>query len=252
MERGKMTKFDELVKLNVNDKTEKRKDGNTELTYLSWAWAWSYFKKQYPEATYEIVKFKNQNGEIVPYMYDEKTGYMVNTYISADGLNYEMWLPVMDSKNKAMKSEPYTYKTKFNGEKTVEAATMFDINKTIMRCLVKNMAMFGLGLYIYAGEDLPEQEEDLPHGQEPLSLVEIKEVINTPVNKKTNETDVFPATDSEENTNVEQNILFLINNCETEEELQNIFKNYKREILADDSLLSKITKRGNVLKKGAA
>jgi hypothetical protein len=51
----------------------------------------------------------------------------------------------------------YTYKTKY-GEKVVEAATTFDINKTIMRCLVKNLAMFGLGIYIYAGEDLPEAE----------------------------------------------------------------------------------------------
>jgi len=66
-----------------------------------------------------------------------------------------MWLPVMDGANKAMKATAYTYTTKY-GEKNVEAATMFDINKTIMRCLTKNLAMFGLGLYIYAGEDLPE------------------------------------------------------------------------------------------------
>jgi hypothetical protein len=66
-----------------------------------------------------------------------------------------MWLPVMDGANKAMKAEAYTYTTKY-GEKDVEPASMFDINKTIMRCLVKNLAMFGLGLYIYAGEDLPE------------------------------------------------------------------------------------------------
>jgi hypothetical protein len=76
-----------------------------------------------------------------------------------------MWLPVMDGANKAMKRTPYTYKvwnrqTKQWTEKTVAAATMFDINKTIMRCLVKNLAMFGLGLYIYAGEDLPEGESE--------------------------------------------------------------------------------------------
>jgi NH3-dependent NAD+ synthetase len=57
-----------------------------------------------------------------------------------------------------MKNEAYTYKTKY-GDKTCEAATMFDINKTIMRCLTKNLAMFGLGLYIYAGEDLPEEQK---------------------------------------------------------------------------------------------
>ena len=72
-----------------------------------------------------------------------------------------MWLPVMDGANKAMKRTPYKYQTKYNGEKTVEAATMMDINKTIMRCLVKNLAMFGLGLYIYAGEDLPETDKEL-------------------------------------------------------------------------------------------
>jgi len=63
-------------------------------------------------------------------------------------------LPVMDGSNKAQKNVEYTYQTK-SGEKTVNAATMFDNNTAIMRCLVKNLAMFGLGHYIYAGEDLP-------------------------------------------------------------------------------------------------
>jgi hypothetical protein len=67
----------------------------------------------------------------------------------------------MDGANKAMKSSGYTYTTKY-GEKSVEPASMFDVNKTIMRCLVKNLAMFGLGLYIYAGEDLPENEVSAP------------------------------------------------------------------------------------------
>ena len=69
-----------------------------------------------------------------------------------------MQLPVMDGANKAMKNVSYKYTTKYNGEKTVEAATMFDINTAIMRCLVKNLALFGLGLYIYSGEDLPESD----------------------------------------------------------------------------------------------
>ena len=80
---------------------------------------------------------------------------MVFTTVTIENETKEMWLPVMDGNNKAMKTEPYTYKTRY-GEKRVEAASMFDINKTIMRCLVKNLAMFGLGLYIYSGEDLPE------------------------------------------------------------------------------------------------
>lgn len=155
-----MEHFNKLFGINVNDRTEE-KNG---LTYLSWAWAWSEIKKIYPEATYTIKKFENN----LPYVYDEKVGYMVFTEVTIEGLTHEMWLPVMDGANKAMKSEPYTYKSKkWNAntrsyeaiEKIVDAATMFDINKTIMRCLVKNLAMFGLGLYIYAGEDLPEAEE---------------------------------------------------------------------------------------------
>lgn len=150
--------FEILSKINVNDKTEN-KNG---LTYLSWAWAWQEFKKIYPEATYTIKR--NEQG--MPYIYDENLGYMVFTEVKVGELIHEMWLPVMDSANKAMKNRPYTYQVreykygKATGnmiEKTVEAATMFDINKTIMRCLTKNLAMFGLGLYIYAGEDLPEE-----------------------------------------------------------------------------------------------
>ena len=153
--------FEEVYKINVNEHTEKKNN----LTYLSWAWAWAEFKKAYPDAEYEIKRFENG----LPYVYDENTGYMVFTSVTAGGLTYEMWLPVMDGANKAMKDKPYTYQTKEykNGkptgnmiEKTVESATMFDVNKTIMRCLVKNLAMFGLGLYIYAGEDLPESNDD--------------------------------------------------------------------------------------------
>lgn len=151
----KQTVFEVLNNANVNDHTEEVKsEYGKNLTYLSWAWAWAEIKKRYPEAKYEIVKFDG-----IPYVYDEKTGYMVYTNVTIEGITHEMWLPVLDSKNKAMKAEPYTYTTK-NGEKTVEAATMFDINKTIMRCLTKNLAMFGLGLYIYAGEDLPETEKE--------------------------------------------------------------------------------------------
>lgn len=84
---------------------------------------------------------------------------MVETSITAGGETYTMWLPVMDNTNHSMLDKPYKIQTKFNTI-DVAAATMFDINKNIMRCLVKNMAMFGLGLYIYAGEDLPADTEE--------------------------------------------------------------------------------------------
>lgn len=146
--------FEELLSVNVNDHVEVKDNGRTKLSYLSWSFAWAETKKRYPNAQYEIKK----NDKGLPYVYDELTGFMVYTSVTIEGITHEMWLPVMDGNNKAMKAQPYTYTTRY-GEKTVEAATMFDINKAIMRCLVKNLAMFGLGLYIYAGEDLPITED---------------------------------------------------------------------------------------------
>lgn len=160
-----LTHFNKLFSVNCNDKTEKKSNGSTQLTYLSWTYAWQEVKKVFPNAKYEIEKFGENR---LPYVYDERTGYMVFTKVEIEGIEHEMWLPVMDSANKAMKDKPYTYKVKeyknykWTGnylDKTVDSATMFDINKTIMRCLTKNLAMFGLGLYIYAGEDLPENVE---------------------------------------------------------------------------------------------
>lgn len=142
--------FEKLSHIDVGDKTDK-KNG---LTYLSWAWAWQEFKKVCPDATYEIKKFTNSNGEQTFYFEDGDFGVMVWTSVTANGLTYDMWLPVMDSANKPMKRTEYE-----NKGKTIAPCSMFDINKTIMRCLVKNIAMFGLGLYIYAGEDLPEEQK---------------------------------------------------------------------------------------------
>ena len=149
--------FNALSNLDLSDKCEKRES----LTYLSWANAWSEFKSAYPSATYRILK--NENG--LPYFSDPNLGIMVFTEVTVDDVTHQMWLPVMDSKNKAMKLEPYTYSVWNNfkkafEEKTVQAASMFDINKTLMRCLVKNLAMFGLGLYIFQGDDLPEKSAD--------------------------------------------------------------------------------------------
>jgi hypothetical protein len=140
---NKKTVFERLSAINVNEHVEKKDN----LTYLSWAWAWSETKRACPDATYKI-------GETT---YDDALGFMCHTIVTIEGETLEMWLPVMDGKNKSMKKTAYSYSTRF-GDKQVEAATMFDINKTIMRCLVKNLAMFGLGIYIYAGEDLPEGE----------------------------------------------------------------------------------------------
>ena len=128
-----------------------------DLTYLSWPYAWAEVKKKYPNATYKIHLFGEKQ---LPYVFDEGTGYMVFTSVTIENLTHTMWLLVMDSANKTIKSTSHTYNTKFKKDILVEVATMFDVNKTIMRCLVKNLAMFGLGLYIYSGEDLPEIETE--------------------------------------------------------------------------------------------
>lgn len=146
-----MTTYNELRQLNVNDHVEK-KNG---LSYLSWAWAWDEFAQAYPTATYRVIK----TADGLPY-FETSAGVMVFTEVTANGLTHEMWLPVMDGANAAMKREAYTYVTKYQKEKTCAAFDMFDINKTIMRCLVKNLAMFGLAIYIYAGEDLPSVEPE--------------------------------------------------------------------------------------------
>lgn len=147
--KQKQTTFEKLSAINVNAHTEQK----NKLTYLSWAWAWSEVKKACPDATYKI-------GETD---YDEALGFMCHTTVTIEGETLEMWLPVMDGANKSMKKTSYTYQgnaweggKKITVDKVVEAASTFDINKTIMRCLVKNLAMFGMGIYIYAGEDLPE------------------------------------------------------------------------------------------------
>lgn len=127
--------FSKVSAINCNQHTEK-KNG---LTYLSWAWAWQIFCDFYPDATYKILKDENMNAMFG----SEATGYMVYTEVTADNKTHEMWLPVMDFKNKSILNP-----------------TTFDVNKAIMRCLTKNLAMFGLGLYIYAGEDLPEDVDN--------------------------------------------------------------------------------------------
>ena len=141
--------FKELTALNVNSYTES-KNG---LTYLSWAKAWQVFKEHAPDADYKIITF-GEGENACPYMGNGKMGYMVMTNVTACGKTYEMWLPVMDNANKTMKDDTYNYTVR-GVEKTVEAISMFDVNKALMRCLAKNLSMFGLGLYIYAGEDLP-------------------------------------------------------------------------------------------------
>lgn len=146
--------FRTLSKINVNGMVDRKQTGGTTLTYLSWASAFQAAKENFPDLEYEVER-NPETG--LPYWYDPLTGYMVFTKVTIGSQTHEMWLPVMDGTNHAMKAEPYEVQTKYKKFK-VPAATMCDINKAIMRCLVKNLSMFGLGLYIYREKDLPDCE----------------------------------------------------------------------------------------------
>lgn len=126
--------FAVLNSINVNGKTEK-KNG---LTYLSWAWAWGEVKKLHPDASYTV--YENANGW--NYHTDGNTCW-VKTGVTVNGIEHIEYLPVMDHRNKSI---------------PCSAVTSFDVNKAIQRSLTKACARHGLGLYIYAGEDLPEDE----------------------------------------------------------------------------------------------
>ena len=134
--------FRELNSINCSDKTEK-KNG---LTYLSWAWAWGEIKKLHPDATYTI--YEDANGMF--YHTDGKTCW-VKTGVTVNGIEHIEYLPVMDNRNRSI---------------PVSDVTSFDANKAIQRSLTKACARHGLGLYIYAGEDLPEGAEREPEHTE--------------------------------------------------------------------------------------
>lgn len=128
--------FETLYNINVSDKTEK-KNG---LTYLSWAWAWAEVKKKFPDSTYTI--YKRPDG--VNYWTDGRTCW-VETGVKVNGIEHIEPLPVMDYRNNSI---------------PLEKVTSFDVIKAIQRSLTKACARHGLGLYVYAGEDLPESESE--------------------------------------------------------------------------------------------
>ena len=128
--------FEELNSINVGDKIEKK--GN--LSYLSWSYAWAEVKKKHPTANYKIY----ETLEGVNYFHDGRTAW-VKTSVTIEGVEHIDYLPVMNNNNRSI---------------LLNDITSFEINKTIQRSLTKAIARHGLGLYIYAGEDLPEAVEE--------------------------------------------------------------------------------------------
>lgn len=128
------TVFDTLNAINVNDRTETK----NKLTYLSWAWAWQTVKENYPTATYTI--YENEGGMF--YHSDGKSAW-VKTGVTIEGIEHIEYLPVMDFRNASIQ---------------IDKINSTDVNKSIQRSLTKAIARHGLGLYVYAGEDLPQNE----------------------------------------------------------------------------------------------
>lgn len=141
MEQKTKSVFETLNAIDCSEHTETK----GKLTYLSWAWAWQILKKNYPTATYKI--YEDANGRF--YHTDGRTAW-VKTGVTVEGIENIEYLPVMDNYNKSI---------------TIDRVTSFDVNKSIQRSLTKAVARHGLGLYIYAGEDLPEETTQQPAQQ---------------------------------------------------------------------------------------
>lgn len=149
--------FETLNAVNVNGHTEQ-KNG---LTYLSWAWAWAEVKKICPDARYTIYERETEYGP-VNYFTDGRSCW-VKTGVTLGDLEHIEELPVMDFKNRSI---------------PLENVTSMDVNKAIQRSLTKACARHGLGLYIYAGEDLPEGEEpEPPKMATPAQIATIKQLL---------------------------------------------------------------------------
>ena len=187
---AKKSVFEVLNAVNCNEHTEK-KNG---LTYLSWAWAWAEVKKRYPSATYTI--YENKDGLL--YHTDGKTAW-VKTGVTIEGIELIEYLPVMNYKNESI---------------NLDRLTSFDVNKTVQRSLTKACARHGLGLYIYAGEDLPKGEDEKP--AEPKKTAPKKKAEPAPAPAPT------PADDKDDFYLVKQ----LISECKTKEELLKLWEEW--------------------------
>lgn len=130
--------FNTLSKVNVNDKTEKK----GKFTYLSWAFAWGELKKVAPDAKVTVYHNEKDN---MPY-FESEAGVLVKVGVEVNGIEHISYLPLMDFKNKSISKDSFD---------------MMDVNKAIQRATVKAIGLHGLGLYIYAGEDLPEEEGEV-------------------------------------------------------------------------------------------
>ena len=147
-----MNVWQKLSTIDVNQHTEKK----GRFTYLSWTWAWATLMEHYPDSTYEFCENEiHRDGSVTTYC-----------TVTVKGVSHTMWLAVMNMKNQAMLNPPST-----------------EIANTKMRCLVKALAMFGLGHYIYAGESLPLESNEIISYEQSVILKNLLEKTNSNVAK---------------------------------------------------------------------
>ena len=147
--------WDNLSKIDCSDKVEKKMN----LSYLSWAWAWGVLQEHYPQSTYLFY----QGEDDVPYVKFPDGTAEVRCRVSIDNLTREMTLSVMDNRNNA-----------------IQNPSSRQVNDTKMRCLVKCLAMWGLGHFLYAGEDTPSADKE----EKPITELKNVEEVKKPVKKE--------------------------------------------------------------------
>jgi len=191
--------FEVLNNINVKDKIEKK----NKLSYLSWAYAWGEIKKIHPDVSYTV--YETPTGCI--YHTDGRTCW-VKTGVKVNDIEHIEYLPVMDFSNKAI---------------GLDKITSFDVNKAIQRSVTKAISRHGLGLYIYAGEDLPEEEKEAGNAKNESDKVDPK---NSALNSLGNS--MMSSVDRLTQEQMRNSALTLLNACATPDKLKEIWvKNYK-------------------------
>jgi hypothetical protein len=201
-EKKKLNYFEELNNINVQDKIEKK--GN--LSYLSWAFAWEQLKIKHPKAQYKV--YERENG--INYWTDDKTAW-VKVSVTVDDIEHIEYLPIMDYTNKSI---------------SVSQVSSFNVNTSIQRAVTKAIARHGLGLYIYAGEDIPSAEKD------DILEEEKKETKEKEINKKLSKVfdDDMKEVMKNVNKNTAEEMKNAINECKSKDAVDEKYLEYKSDM----------------------
>lgn len=246
--------FDELSSIDLRGREQiKPSTGGTTIRIIPWAVAYSEIMKYDPNATYEFLREKKDVTEVVvvqtedgeeirktiaytqelPF-FDLGIGYEVRTRMTVNGITKEMSLPVYNSQNKSMGANPRKYTTK-RGENTVDAAVFENVYNSMMRCLAKNCAMFGIGINLWSREDAPESVMELEKLRvEAYNLFAQKAALSNNTKLKVNEIaqSVLP-----EECNRDPRL------CEDIDILKDIIKKFKAvRLIPDDSTVKNTNK----------